>query len=242
MAWSAGSRGETLSLAIVSGATPNFDPIFDVTALTHARYANRWGHVYYENRWAQSLPHPPSWEKLNAIRDAFYRGHKWVLWIDADAAFTKQADDFDVGDLVDPRFSVKVAQQTLEGIAFPCCGIMLIRNDNTGNAWLDELERRKHQYLNHPWWEQAAAYEVMGYDNTVLAAVQGDPFRGQTEWTEKIGRIPHHWHSTPQDPFEGYPMIYHATGHRDTKIRLNLLTVAIPRCILNETATQGETT
>jgi hypothetical protein len=207
--------------AMLSGSDEGFRSIYEQTMPSHANYARKWDLDYYGRQWEHS-EFPASWAKVPAIKDLFYRGYHGVLWIDADAGFTQTG--IETGGIEDKikNSVVTLAGQWLEGIHFPCCGVMAVKNTDLGHQWLDELWDKRWQYQNHPWWEQAAAYEIMGYDNTVLGSVQGDPFRKATAWTPRINYLPVEWHSTPQDPHEP-AYLYHATGYRDTAARIRFL-------------------
>lgn len=198
-----------MTWAIVSGADAKFRPITRLTFPTHAEYAARWGFSYYGHLYSHPEV-PPSWLKLGAIKDAFYRGHEGVWWIDADAAITPLG--IDELPPLPVATSVRLGYQRFAYI-WPSCGLMAIRNDNVGNEWVDELARRKWQYLHHPWWEQAAAYELLGYDNDNLHPnVENNPHLRATAWTNRVDWFPEIWHGTPQIPSPGRPYLFHATG------------------------------
>jgi hypothetical protein len=192
---------------IVSGSDERFAPLFAVTAPTHAAYAADLGYDYRAFRF-RNEPWPPSWSKVPVLQSAL-EDYERVVWIDADAGFVRHA--------VLPHLApVTLAHQTLRNEAtggawkWPCCGVMSLEGDD-GRWFLTLLWKGMERYQDHPWWEQAVAYDLLGYDNRVRGPEDGDPYLGPTEWTEHSAFFPEYVHDTPQDPREN-PVIFHATA------------------------------
>jgi hypothetical protein len=192
---------------VISGSDDHFSPLFRLTSPTHARYAAEQGYDYQAFRF-EARDYPPSWSKIPVLRAALH-SYQRVLWIDADAAFIRS-------EAIPDDRPVTLAHQRLadaEGNAWnwPCCGLMALAGD-IGVEFLDVLWKGLERYRDHPWWEQAMAYEALGYDNAILGPGQGDPYLGPTEWTDDVGFFPDHWHSTPQDPRDR-AIVFHATAY-----------------------------
>ncbi len=85
--------------------------------------------------------------------------------MDADMVIVDPSEDLDVPD---GAWQALVAHHTNDG-EVPNCGFWLVRQpmrDVLQAAWA------MTGYLTHPWWEQAAIVELMGYQGQPLALAQ----------------------------------------------------------------------
>lgn len=207
-----------MSWVIVSAATEDWADITDITWPTQVEYAKRHGYdvAHRVLEPVREDPFPASWAKLPYLMEAMYSGHEGAIWVDADAGFTAAGlREGGLGAVIGDR-PVHLGSQFLAGangvqVRMPSCGLMAVQNTSLGIEWLDELWRRRYQYRDHPWWEQAGAYELMGYHNSPWTYGMDDPHFRDTEWTERVAFFPALWHSTPQDPIDG-ARLFHATG------------------------------
>lgn len=99
---------------------------------------------------------PPSWMKVKAMMQGL-RTHDRVAWIDADVVILDgEANIFDeLGD----SWQAIVEHETECGLV-PNCGAWVVSRQML--PVLEGIWNAEH-CVNHPWWEQAALLEQMGY-------------------------------------------------------------------------------
>ena len=119
------------------------------------RYARKHGMDFAVENLAG--PKPPSWEKVGGLIAGLEEFDR-VLWVDCDVVI---ADDevnlFD--EMGDGSMQAMVEHSTECGLV-PNCGVWAVTRDMLGV--LQKIDSSDH-HLNHPWWEQAAMLEQMGY-------------------------------------------------------------------------------
>lgn len=142
--------------AVVTGwaGTP-FAEIAAHTLPLIERYAKRHGAVFGAANLAGERP--PSWQKVSAIYKALLKTDL-VVWIDADVVVL-DGSRWIADQLPADKWHGLVEHATECGDV-PNCGVWVLRQD-----MLPVLERvwDMHQYLGHPWWEQGAVLELLGY-------------------------------------------------------------------------------
>lgn len=104
---------------------------------------------------------PPSWMKVQAIRQALERYDR-VAWIDADVVIVDDSEN--ICDRLGVNWQAIVEHSTECGLV-PNCGVWVL-----GKPMLPVLEDvwRAERFMNHWWWEQGAVLEQMGYAVTDL--------------------------------------------------------------------------
>lgn len=205
------SHHNSHSWCIVSGATDGWAPA-KLCFPTHVEYASRFRMDVLHWEIDPTDLHP-SWHKTSIMRDALNQGYDWVVWVDADAAFV------DMTQWIPWRcgYPIVLAQQRLGAWTVPSMGVCAV-SGSAGLAFLDAIDNLQLAYKDHPWWDQAAVYELLGYSNedphkAVLEPT--DRKRWDTEWTDRVGYLPLWWHGLDGGA------IYHAAGSdRDKVARL----------------------
>jgi hypothetical protein len=100
---------------------------------------------------------PPSWHKVAFLMKAL-RDYDKVIWIDSDVVVEK-FDKSILDGFPDYAWQGLVAHETASG-TIPNCGIWVLSAQMLPilqEAWDSEKD------IHHPWWEQAAILERMGY-------------------------------------------------------------------------------
>lgn len=196
--------GSDLVLTGHSGAA--FEALASVTLPRVMQYAARHG----LDLWRTSLDgdRPPSWQKVLRLIDAIDAGFKRVLWIDTDVVVADLARNiFDEHD--GEAWQALVVHETSCG-EVPNCGVWLVTRcmrQHLVEAW------EREDYTTHPWWEQAAILELMGYH------VTPDPvatLRQPTELHARTQVLGSEWNHHPHDRRRvASPRFWHATQYED---------------------------
>ena len=126
------------------------------------------------------------------LRDAL-ASHDVVLWIDADAVIVDGTRD--IADEPAPdRFLGLVRHGEV-----PNTGVMLLRAGNLARDLLDRTWSAT-RLIHHPWWENAALLDALGYDlpGALEPGLRG---RGQRLAARLAGREPRRFRPARASPF-----------------------------------------
>ncbi len=190
-----------MSRALVTFATGEFSRLLDLARPRFQEYADRHGYQLHETPPGLLL-RPPSWLKVSQLIDAL-TWHEEALWIDADVAIVDGSRD--VADEVPARsWQALVCHHTPDG-AVPNCGVWLVRQPM--RPILEHIWRMD-RYVNHPWWEQAAMLDLLGYRHEPRPVVLDTPtdLYGRTHW---LGL---EWNSHEENDRHPEPRFAHATA------------------------------
>lgn len=159
-------------------ATFGVGPHAEVLAISRPllqAYAAKHGYAYVE---ASAIPQerPPSWYKVQLLH-ALLEGHDTALWVDSDTVIVDGSQD--IADTVPDSAWQGLCVHT-EHLGFrmgevPSCGVWLVRKPMLpilAQVW------GMTQYTNHPWWEQAALHELLGYRHNgkaIFPVTRGEP-------------------------------------------------------------------
>lgn len=169
------------------------------------RYALRHGHQF----GAANLvgERPASWMKIEAIHSALRRFDA-VLWVDVDVVV--RDGGLWIGDVVkEDAWHALVEHETECGLV-PNCGIWYLRQ-----SMLPVLEHvwKQTQHMHHPWWEQAAVLELLGYAVTDKPA---SSFSAPTELHRRTQFLAAEWNHHPADRRKvAEPRFVHCTQYVD---------------------------
>lgn len=195
-----------MSWAVVTAATGPHLALLDIGRPTMQRYAETHGMAFLEDTECMVGSLPPSWYKVPLLIDALsvYEG---VLWIDADAMFMRY--DVDVRDVATGAWNWVVNEYDVhwrpDKMLAPCAGVLALTPEAV--PLLEAVWDLRDKYANHPWWEQAAAHELTGWD----PCCPDCKWVGETQWSSLVGVLPREWDSTPADPHPD-PVVFHASG------------------------------
>jgi len=147
---------------------------------------------------------PAAWSKILLIR-RLLDAYDTVVWVDGDAVIVDAGRDI-VQDASDDRF-LWLTMHHYEGGEQPNTGVLVVHAGDEACRFLQAVWRCEH-LIEHPWWEQAAILELLGYDVSVPGrATMGTP----TPWFERVGWLGTEWNSILQDPHPT-PRIRHYPG------------------------------
>jgi len=192
-----------------------FSSLGDLTSKTLRAYGKRYGFSVEINPDVLIDRHP-AWHRVQYIPALFKKGYEYVLWLDADALFARY--DVDIRTVINGISDLYLVQHDhpdFRPTAVPNTGVMLIRN----SAWSVDLFNtvwRMTQYLDHPWWENAALIELLGY-NWLLDRSENN---FNEELLSHISFLPDTWNFIPSICTARDPVIVHYAGY-DRAARLD---------------------
>jgi hypothetical protein len=189
------------------GAGPH-EALLAVSEPTFRAYADRHGYELVTATEADPS-RPPAWAKVPMIRAALDR-HELVLWIDADAVIVDGREDI-AGELASDA-QLALVQHRRDGALIPNTGVMLWRSGEFARALLDRVWANT-RYLNHPWWENAALLDALGY--TIPRFNRADRLLRRrlraAHPVDGVQFLPGHWNWSYLDRAEN-PRIVHCLG------------------------------
>lgn len=154
-------------LLLTGWCGPEFQRIAHSTVPLMERYAERHGMEFScVNLHAEDAP--PSWVKVPRIMAALKRGHRACVWLDADVVIFDSSKSI-IADVAHTSWQGLVEHETECGLV-PNCGVWVVTERML--PVLREVWAGRDRFLHHPWWEQAAMLERMGYE---LSLTQGWP-------------------------------------------------------------------
>jgi hypothetical protein len=187
-----------------------------------ARYAQRHGYRLVVPSDAEvekaCAGRPPSWGKIEWLRQLCREGESTVLWLDADVVVCRHDVDIAGDDPQSLPFVSMTLQNTPDG-AVPSCGVMLVNNDANSPYYIEDCylsiwgaagSSGMNAVRSSGWWEQAAMIRWLGGDPDPTPIVTPIP-------SEKWGTLSYEWNPHPCDP-RGIPddlRFFHATATND---------------------------
>lgn len=188
-----------MTRALVTFATGPYTALQEVALPGLEEYADRHGYVLHSDPPANT-ERPASWLKVPLLRAALDE-YEEVLWVDADVIIADGSRDI-ADEAPDDAWQGLVRHRTPDGVV-PNCGVWLVRP-----AMREILDRLwdMTQYLAHPWWEQGALCELLGYQGRPLQLTQPTGLYGRTYW---LGL---EWNSHEERDPSGSPRFAHATA------------------------------
>ena len=195
--------------AMVSGGDGYFQSMLEVARPHSLAYAEKWGMEYVE------VPVTCSWDKVGFLL-AYLDRYDGAFWLDADAVIVD--DTFDIRrHLRDNAFGWVV--HPIEG-GVPNFGVVVMTK--AARPFLMAMLARRGRYEDHPWWEQAAAMELMGYDPSPRA---GKRYVGGSIF--KAAELPLSWNVLFDRTPCAFPRIIHASGRHAPEVRIEAMKEAV---------------
>lgn len=197
-----------MTKALATLATGQHTEYLDLSRPLFEEYAARHGYAYCESN-STPVGRPASWGKLPLMGDLL-DDYDEVLWIDCDTVIVEPSEDI----------AAFVPAEAWQGITLhrafrdlylgevPSCGVWLVRRPMI--AVLEQLWGMTH-YLDHPWWEQAALHELLGY---VSVGDDLNPVRRvrDTELYQHTHFLPPTWNSLEFENPNAFARIMHMPG------------------------------
>lgn len=194
------SRART---AVCTVATGPHAELFDIARPSFERFASIHGHELVVVGHETAGDRPPPWGKVVVVRELL-DSYDRVAWVDADAVIVDPARD--IFDGVGHRRPFHVVTHHYDGLEVPNLGVLAIRSNRWSRRFLERLWAAE-QYIDHKWWENAAALELMGYDVESPRRAT----RRRTAVSLRVGHLDPAWNSIALSPAE-HPCIVHFPG------------------------------
>jgi len=149
---------------------------------------------------------PLPWHKILVIQRLFAAGFEYVFWIDADAVFVDYVRD--IAAEIDEDKDLYLVKHSIGSQDVPNTGVMLIKNSAWSNHFLNMIWS-KDEYLDHKWWENAAAIDILGYHSLLD---ENRPNRINQDLIGKIKWLGVGWNTVPGVCEAKQPIIRHYAG------------------------------
>ncbi len=175
-----------LRRAFVTFAAGGYVELLDIVRPTFENYAAKHGYDYIERHLAMDAwPRPPAWFRIPVLQEAL-ADYDAVLCLGADMIILDDSEDI-ADHIPDGAINAIVGHQApVEGFV-PSTEMWYLRR-----AMLPWLARAWEltEYMNHPWWDQAAVVHLMGYNPTSFPMQHVR----QTKLYELTHFLPLEWH------------------------------------------------
>lgn len=192
-------------LILTGWSGPTFAKIAGYTVPLITQYAERHGCAWRVCDLRGSRP--PSWMKLRDILAALVV-YRRVVWIDADVVILDPSVNI-LDEMPGDAWQGMVEHETECGTV-PNCGVWVLTRDMEPyieTAW------RQERLIHHPWWEQAAMLEQMGYRVTDSPTATLDT---PTKLHERTAFLHPVWNHHPHDArCVDAPRFVHVTQYHD---------------------------
>lgn len=189
--------------ALVTFAVGEHEQLLELSLPRFQEYATRHGYDLLIPTSVAPCDRPPSWWKVPMLRQALSE-YGEVLWLDADIAITDRGLEQDIAETF-PRdcWQALVAHHTPDG-EVPNLGVWFVRR-----PMLHQLDQMwsATRYVNHPWWEQAAMLDLLGYQHDPRPCRHTRP----TQLHERTAFLPLEWNSHEQNDRHDDPRFAHVT-------------------------------
>ncbi len=201
------------------GVGPYVD-LLSISSITFEAYAALHG---YDLRLETELldpGRPPAWSKIALVRELLER-YDEVLWVDADAIFLDISKD--IAELVRPDKDLYLVEHVFEqddSWRSANTGVFLVRSTRWARRFLDRVWASE-QYIDHPWWENAAVLDLLGYE---LPPDLMPPRKvRETDFDAHVELIGLEWNSTAGASLVDRPRIRHHGRAEISELRQRLL-------------------
>lgn len=177
-----------------------------ISSITFEAYAALHGYDLRLSTQLLDSRRPPAWSKIALVRELLER-YEEVLWVDADAIFLDISKD--IAELVRPDKDLYLVEHVWEdddSWRSANTGVFLARSTPWARSFLDRVWAAE-EYVDHPWWENAAVLDLLGYelppDLTPPRKVR------RTEFESHVELIDLEWNSTAGASLAPRPRIRH---------------------------------
>jgi hypothetical protein len=184
-----------LKICAATSYTRDFEKVGNFSALTLKTYTQKFGYDLRINSDLVVTDRGASWQKIPLIRELFHEGYDFVFWMDADAIFMRY--DQDLQEVIEPGKDLYMVNHPIPDpflgqMDTPNAGVLLLRNCEWTQNLLQDLWDFE-EYIRHPWWENAALLDLMGYYSPLE---KGENQLNQ-EFLEHVKFIGLEWNSFP---------------------------------------------
>jgi hypothetical protein len=206
------------------GSGPHAE-LLAISEPTFRAYADRHGYRLLASTEGDARGRPPAWAKVPMLQEAL-KTFDLVLWIDADAVIVDPRADI-ASELSDDA-QLALVEHRFQNQRVPNTGVMVLRAGGFCRSLLETVWDAT-EFVEHPWWDNAAFADALGYrlpgslapglagrfhrvvrrrfgrELRPCAPVRDSAFMAQTQF------LSNEWNSIYPDPAE-QPRIVHSLG------------------------------
>lgn len=197
----AGGLRPPLRKALCSFAVGSHVELQRIARETLETYAQRHGYDLHLVDRSPAPERPASWSKIPLVRELL-TDYDVVFWVDADAIIVDPS--VDVASVIEPGKFLYIVEHTIGPQHIPNMGVFLVQAGEPTQRLFDEVWR-KAEFTNHPWWEQAAVLQLLGYN------LHPCGLRQPTALYRRVKFIDRAWNSVPLDASPA-PFVKHYAG------------------------------
>ena len=180
--------------------------------MSFERYAKRWGRDLVLSTEDLACGRPAPWGKVPLVR-SLWDDYEWVLLLDSDVVIVDL--NADISDEIQDGKDLYLVEHPWMGQYTANSGVVLLRSSAWSRAFLDEVWALDH-YAEHPWWENAAVLDLLGYGLEPARLVE------PTRWQRRTKLIDRRWNSIELDRSD-HPAFVHR-GFYDLRTRIRQVT------------------
>lgn len=148
---------------------------------------------------------PASWDKIIILYNLL-KNYDIVMWMDSDAIFLDNSLDIRT-ELNEDHVMFMVTHYGRSPI-WPNGGLIVAKKDKKTFDLLNKIWNET-DVIRHPWWEQQAIFNVLGYENSYHNIIAYHP----NEYSNLIGPLDLKWNCRPIDgDVSEDPIIMHYGG------------------------------
>ncbi len=131
-----------------------------LSSVTFKDYASRFNYELELHYQSSKNQRPPAWGKIELIRKLL-AVYDLVLWRDADAIFVNTSGG-DIAEEIESKKLIYLVQHRIAGEKIPNTGVLMLLKSSISLKLLDDIWKST-QFIEHPWWENAALIYLLGY-------------------------------------------------------------------------------
>ena len=131
-----------------------------LSSATFKDYASRFNYELELHYQRSQNQRPAAWGKIELIKNLLAL-YDLVLWIDADAIFVNTSGG-DIADEIESNKPIYLVQHRIAREKIPNTGVLMLLKSSISFKLLDDIWNST-QFIEHPWWENAALIYLLGY-------------------------------------------------------------------------------
>jgi hypothetical protein len=200
-------------VALVSLGAGEHRELLDITRASREAYARRHGMMVVEEYDDRAEGRPPSWGRVPLLLELISsQRFDTLVWIDADAIVVDADDDVSVDRPSGAHLAM--VHHRFHDQTVPNAGVCVVRTSRWSAALLRRVWARD-QFVDHPWWENAALLDILG-----LTTVEPVRKVARSRFEARVAELPARWNAIPQAPVPHRPAIVHLPGFdHETRVR-----------------------
>lgn len=145
------------NIGLITASDRHYAPVAELTGAINSLYCLSHGYDF-SSIWLAGIESWPEkvWQKIPILQSYLREGfHEWLMWIDADALIMNQKITIETLIGLTPPDTQLIACRDYESMGINA-GVLLLKNCEDSLKFLDAVESKKDQFINHRYPEQDA--------------------------------------------------------------------------------------